>query len=201
MTFALWQQSSHLRWTWVLWKAFLHCQWDKSLVNRTSGSICYSNSHVNVYLSMYAYITLHRRQKRLRECIPRGYALVQSTGDGNCLFNSVSIGLIGDESLGTSLRLMAVLHAVQHFDHYMEAVSFACILSSWHLIHCNYPLTQSQICPQLEDTGMAIQFLASVSTDEAFQNRPKMFPTKEELGCYTLQQETMQTSKLNSFSG
>ena len=51
---------------------------------------------------MYAYITLHRRQKRLRECIPRGYALVQSTGDGNCLFNSVSIGLIGDESLGTT---------------------------------------------------------------------------------------------------
>ena len=79
---------------------------------------------------MYAYITLHRRQKGLRECIHRGYALVQSTGDGNCLFNSVSIGLIGDESLGTSLRLMAVLHAVQHFDHYMEAVSFACILSS-----------------------------------------------------------------------
>ena len=58
------------------------------------------------------------------------YALVQSTGVGNCLFNSVSIGLIGDESLGTSLRLVAVLHAVQQFDHYMEAVSFACILPS-----------------------------------------------------------------------
>ena len=182
------------------WKALLHCQSDKSLVNRTSGSILLFKLTCQC-LHMYAYITLHRRQKRLRECIPRGYALVESTGDGNCLFNSVSIGLIGDESLGTFLRLITVLHAVQHFDHYMEAVSFGCILPSWDLIHCNYPLTQSQISPQLEDPGMAIQFLASVSTDEAFQNRPKMFPTKEELVCYTLQQETMQTSKLNSFSG
>lgn len=72
--------------------------------------------------------------------IPKGYALVQSTGDGNCLFNSVSTDVNGDESLGASLRLMAVLHAVQHFDHYTESVSFYMLLSSCHIIH---PLTYS----------------------------------------------------------
>lgn len=198
MTFALWQQSSHLWWTWVPWKALLHCQSDKSLVNRMPGSILLFKLTCQCLLK---HVCIYHLAKRLRECIPRGYALVESTGDENCLFNSVSIGLIGDTSLGTFLCLITVLHAVQHFDHYMEAVSFGCILPPWDLIHCNYPLTQSQIFPQLEDPGMAIQFLASVSTDEAFQNRPKMFPTKEELVCYTLQQETMQTSKLNSFSG
>ena len=104
MTFALWQQSSHLRWTWVPWKALLHCQSDKSLVNRTSGSILLFKL---TYQCLLKHVCIyHRRQKRLRECIPRGYALVESTGDGNCLFNSVSIGLIGDESLGTFLRLI-----------------------------------------------------------------------------------------------
>ena len=141
---------------------------------------------------------MYRRQSKLRECIPRGYALVQATGDGNCLFYSVSTALNGDESLGTSLRLLAVLHAVQHFSHYVEVVSYHMLLS-WHFITAS--VAYSQFSSQLEDPGMAVQFLASVSTDEAFQNRPKLKPTKEELVCYTLQQEIMQTSKLNSFSG
>ena len=58
-----------------------------------------------------------------------------------------------------------------------------------------------QICSQVEDVGMAIQFLASVSTDEAFRNRPKSRPTKEDLVSFTLRQEIVQTSKLYSYSG
>lgn len=124
------------------------------------------------------------------------------------LFNQLEMGtacsivwaqhINGDESLGTSLRLLAVLHAVQHFSHYVEVVSYYMLLS-WHFITAI--VADSQFSSQLEDPGMAVQFLASVSTDEAFQNRPKLKPTKEELVCYTLQQEIMQTSKLNSFSG
>ena len=48
---------------------------------------------------------------------------------------------------------------------------------------------------------MALQFLATVSTDESFRNRPKSNPHKEEIVEYTLKQEIMQTSKLGSYSG
>lgn len=47
---------------------------------------------------------------------------MDATADGNCLFHSVSISIVGSEYLATSLRLFAVLQAVIHFDHYMEKV-------------------------------------------------------------------------------
>lgn len=44
-------------------------------------------------------------------------------GDGNCLFCSASLLLVGEESLASVLRLLAVVQAVTHFDHYMPKVS------------------------------------------------------------------------------
>ena len=69
-----------------------------------------------------------RTQRRLSNCIPPGYHVIKSTGDGNCLFNSISIALCGDESLGAGLRLLAVLHGIGHFQHYLQMVN-ACIHS------------------------------------------------------------------------
>lgn len=46
-----------------------------------------------------------------------------STGNGNCLYNSVSTLLFGDESYSLHLRLASVQHAVQHLAHYLTMVS------------------------------------------------------------------------------
>ena len=60
----------------------------------------------------------------------------------------------------------------------------------------------TQFTSQLENTGAALQFLASVGTDESYHNRPQHpAPSKEELISYTLQQEIMQAAKLGSYSG
>lgn len=66
---------------------------------------------------------LFRRQKELKDRIPSGFHLVKSTGDGNCLFCSASLLLVGEESLASVLRLLAVVQAVTHFDHYLAKVS------------------------------------------------------------------------------
>ena len=47
---------------------------------------------------------------------------MKATGDGNCLFRSASVLLVGEEYLANILRLFAVLQAVLHFDHYMAKV-------------------------------------------------------------------------------
>ena len=49
---------------------------------------------------------------------------MESTADGNCLFHSASIALLGNEDISSTLRLFAVLHAVLHFEHYMTKVAF-----------------------------------------------------------------------------
>ena len=49
--------------------------------------------------------------------------LLLYTGDGNCLFNSLSIILFGKEDMAVHLRLSSVLHAVNHFNHYLAMVS------------------------------------------------------------------------------
>jgi len=55
--------------------------------------------------------------------IPASFAPLKATGDGNCLYNSVSILLFGDEEQAVLLRLQSVEYAISHFKHYMEMVS------------------------------------------------------------------------------
>ena len=47
-----------------------------------------------------------------------------STGDGDCLFNSVSILKYGSRGVGYShhLHLASIVHAIHHFDHYLDMV-------------------------------------------------------------------------------
>ena len=51
-----------------------------------------------------------------------GFHIIDVNADGNCLFNSISICMVGSEYLATILRLFAVLQAVIHFDRYTDKV-------------------------------------------------------------------------------
>ena len=55
--------------------------------------------------------------------IPISFIALKATGDGNCLYNSVSILLFGNEEQAVLLRLASVEYAISHFKHYMEMVS------------------------------------------------------------------------------
>lgn len=55
--------------------------------------------------------------------IPTSFTALKATGNGNCLYNSVSILLYGDEEQAVLLRLASVEYAITHFKHYMETVS------------------------------------------------------------------------------
>lgn len=72
---------------------------------------------------------------QLRKRIPAGYHVVKSTGDGNCLFNSVSTAISGDESFGPALRILAVLHGIEHFQHYLQMVSVS-LLHLFFVMRC-----------------------------------------------------------------
>ena len=49
-----------------------------------------------------------------------GYYPLRSTGDGNCLFNSISQLLCGSEKLAIELRLRTVLELVSNFNYYAD---------------------------------------------------------------------------------
>lgn len=48
---------------------------------------------------------------------------VFAKGDGNCLFNSVSILMTGKEDDAPIFRLGAALYGAVHFEHILEQVS------------------------------------------------------------------------------
>ena len=79
---------------------------------------------------------MHRRQDLTGNKIPKGYQALMSSADGNCLFNSVSILLFGSEERAFQLRMASVLHAVEHFNHYVKMVG----LQYLHVALCNHGL-------------------------------------------------------------
>ena len=76
----------------------------------------YSNlSHLCAFDSLYI-ITFSRKSSA-------GFTALAATGDGNCLYNSISILFFGDERHAALLRLFSIVHACDHFDHYIVTVS------------------------------------------------------------------------------
>lgn len=67
------------------------------------------------------YFHLHSRSKL--SDVPKGMAPAIVSEDGDCLFHSVSVALVGDEALSDSLRLGATLWGVGHLEHYVDMVS------------------------------------------------------------------------------
>ena len=58
---------------------------------------------------------------------PNGFTALVATGNGNCMYNSVSLLIFGSERYASHLRLLSAIHALDHFDHYLATVSFHCI--------------------------------------------------------------------------
>ena len=56
--------------------------------------------------------------------VPQNYQALFATGDGNCLYNSISTLLFGKEDYSTHLRCASVIHAIYHIDHYMSMVYY-----------------------------------------------------------------------------
>ena len=54
--------------------------------------------------------------------VPNEFQALVSTGDGNCFYNSMSILLSGNEQLASHMRLASILHAIEHFHHYLATV-------------------------------------------------------------------------------
>ena len=46
------------------------------------------------------------------------YTFLRTTGDGNCLFNSCSLALIGDETISATLRFLACIEIYLNADYY-----------------------------------------------------------------------------------
>jgi hypothetical protein len=121
----------------------------------------------------------HSRQGDLTERVPSGFHLVKATGDGNCLFHSASISLVGEEQLSNKLRLYSVLQAVLHYDEYMKKYT--------------------SLATTLE---LAQEYLKEYCTDEVYLRRPKGDGvTCMELIQFMLREETQNTAKLGAYSG
>lgn len=92
----------------------------------------------------------------LAKRIPLGMHLLHSTMDGNCLFTSASVALIGDTSLGALFRLCSVSFAVEHFDHLLDMV---CCYNNYVVSELQYTL----FCCSTSRTSMILGWLLSFS--------------------------------------
>lgn len=100
--------------------------------------------------------------------IPQRFVIGKSTGDGNCLYNSVSILLFGEETKAELLRLSSVIHAIDHFGLYLKKV--AIYTHSESDDNYNYTVT---VFKEIKDVAMAHQFIAAVgSSDLVFVMKP-----------------------------
>jgi len=54
----------------------------------------------------------------------KSYKAVKTTGDGDCLYNAVSLTLVGNESYSTLLQLLVALELVLHVNFYAQHPKF-----------------------------------------------------------------------------
>jgi hypothetical protein len=82
---------------------------------------------INHLLERSPYITVYNRDRSVKlrpkieysiEVFDEVYARTRTTGDGNCLYNSLSIIKIGSEKLIHSMRLLAVNAMINNSDHF-----------------------------------------------------------------------------------
>lgn len=80
-------------------------------------------------------VYIGRRQHLLRDRLPTGLTPALTSSFGDCLFGAVSVCLFGNIEFEELLRLAAVMHGINHFDHYLEMVriTFKCD-HPWSLI-------------------------------------------------------------------
>lgn len=149
---------------------------------------------------MLCFSNIHRLHKSITEKLPRGLYPIQVPADGNCFFSSISMALFGDITYSAALRLAAVCHAADHYNHYLEMVSYLLQI----IIEC--PLYKLSLYFQyqsaVKDVGEAQQLLGTVvSSNRAYESRPTDHPTVIDLLHYMLRECTRDTAVLGRYSG
>ena len=140
-----------------------------------------------------------RIQRSLSDVIPTGFTALRSTEDGDCLFTSASLALLGNESASSLLHFISLCSAVDHFSDYLKLVGeqpkvHYCIIIQF----CNY----MQYVAELKEPDSAQQFVCTMaSCDLTFLNRPQDNPTTECLIKYILMEEICTTAHCGAYSG
>lgn len=70
-------------------------------------------------------------QNSMTRVIPRGFTPLESTRDGNCLYSSASLALLGSSDASNLLRFSSVCCAVKNFTKYLNWVN-----KKTHCIDC-----------------------------------------------------------------
>ena len=68
------------------------------------------------------------------------YKAVKTTGNGDCLYNAVSLALVGNESYAMLLRLLVALELALNVDFYAQHPKFASFPSGGRHPNSVFPL-------------------------------------------------------------
>jgi PIF1-like helicase/Helitron helicase-like domain at N-terminus/OTU-like cysteine protease/Helicase len=72
------------------------------------------NSEGVLYRTEFQNLTSKTKNNKLESEIQRTHNVINITGNGNCLYNSISFLLHGNESYASELRLLAILMIIEH---------------------------------------------------------------------------------------
>lgn len=167
---------------------------------------CQYNSHFSILLSheevsyceALLYINqIYRREHMLKDRIPSGLTPALTSSFGDCLFGSVSVCLFGTIEYEKVLRLAAIIHGIDHYDHYLEMVRLRCTKKG---LDSNAVVIQ--FVEKIESISDAVQFMSTtVSCDDILENSIFESQTPSQVINYTLTNELRATAKVGCYSG
>ena len=100
------------------------------------------------------------------------------------MFGAISVSLFGNLDYEKILRLAAIVHGVNHYEHYLEVVTaFLLILTLLYML-------DMQFTEKIETISDAVQFLATVASNEGILKECKFeMQTPAQVIEYTLMSE------------
>lgn len=88
----------------------IQTNYTSQLINvENAGKVCLSNIMVDK-------TALTIMNEAVANCAMKDVELIKTTGDGNCLFNTVSLAITGNEGLAIELRLRTTLELLLHYE-------------------------------------------------------------------------------------
>ncbi|XP_038069214.1 uncharacterized protein LOC119738399 [Patiria miniata] len=132
--------------------------------------------NTNISLADFPASKVDERRSKLAR-LPKNFAALYSTGDGDCLFHSLSVLVNGTEEATLFIRLAATVYGVCHASHYVsmyleECGSIQAACAFMHMM-CAHPPPGTSIADW----------------------------TVEEIICHTVQDQAASTAKIQSYSG
>eukprot|EP00794_Sanderia_malayensis_P001740 gene1740-1939_t len=111
--------------------------------------------------------------------LPSGKCRIRTTADGNCLYNSIRISLLGTENVAAILRLASVFAGISHIDHFVDSYG-----------------------PGLTSMADTVQFIWSTTTQEVLQLvLSRQYNDYHQMLTDTVKAEIMETAKEKLYSG